>query len=57
MISPSDSPCAGATSARESDARNRLYEGRFPGALPAHDRYGRNIQIYVGSSTISIHDC
>ena len=47
-----DSPSAGTASARECDARNCLYEGRFPCALPANNGYGRNIQVYVGSTNI-----
>lgn len=50
LTSLSDSPCAGATGARECNARNRLYEGRFSGALPSHDGDGGDIKIYVGSS-------
>jgi hypothetical protein len=40
------------TGAREYNARNRLYEGGFPGALPSHDGDDGDIKIYVGSSTI-----
>jgi hypothetical protein len=38
------------TGAREYNARNRLYEGGFPCALPANDRDGRDVQFDVGST-------
>jgi hypothetical protein len=51
FIFPNDSPSASAAGARESDSRNRLYEGGLPCTLPADDCDSRNIQIYVGSTT------
>jgi hypothetical protein len=46
-----NSPSASATGPWESNARNRLDEGRFPCALPANDRDGRDAQFDVGSTT------
>jgi hypothetical protein len=46
-----DSPSTSTAGARECDARDSLYEGGFPCALPANNRDGRNVQVYVGSTT------
>jgi hypothetical protein len=51
MVALKVSPSASPAGAWQCDARDSLYEGGFPCALPTDNGDGRNIQVYVGSTT------